>query len=243
MVAIEQAIKSLSSEVVHAISSQAETAEDQQNTKDDLNAQQDMAFWALCMVGVSLGQLAATIVGIALVYKTLQSTRDAVGEAKQATKAANAAVKVTEDSAERQLRAYVIPETVTIDALEVERPVITTIVKNSGQTPAYEVLCIATCKIMVNGREDFQYSGEQIGPMIVAAQGTFTATNVLKQSVINDHKDALVQGTEKAYLYGLLSYIDCFKVKRTCKFRYVLYVRKRLEDGVMILCSEGNEAD
>ena len=61
-------------------------------------------------VDLGVWQFIAGLVGIYLIARTLKATRDAVTEANDATNAARHAVDITEDTARRQLRAYVVAE-------------------------------------------------------------------------------------------------------------------------------------
>lgn len=58
----------------------------------DLHAQQDMALWALGVFLASMGTLFLTGVGVLLLWETLRATRETLREAKNATRAAMAAV-------------------------------------------------------------------------------------------------------------------------------------------------------
>jgi hypothetical protein len=105
----------------------------------DLKAQQDMSAWAFGMLWVSGIGLMLSALGVWFIWETLKSTRAALVEAKNATKAAEATVRVTEDSARRQLRAYLIatPKGLTLTATGDVSALIQ--IKNTGQTPAYRI--------------------------------------------------------------------------------------------------------
>lgn len=93
----------------------------------DLAAQQSMAETAIKMLVVSsalsLLSLAATTIGIVYVWRTLRATRKAN--------------RIAQDSAHRQLRAYIVTKELRVKKLVVgERPHFEVVLINSGQTPA-----------------------------------------------------------------------------------------------------------
>jgi hypothetical protein len=73
----------------------------------DLEAQQEMARWALLMMIASFLSVGVTAVGVVFVKQTLDATRAAVNEAENATAAARNTINVTQDLGRRQLRAYI----------------------------------------------------------------------------------------------------------------------------------------
>lgn len=97
---IESAIRDLIPKPDEAKNQWAEDRE-----KADLQAQEDMAFWAKAMTFATWASVAVTVMGLYLIWRTLHHTKIAAGhtegmlvEAKAATKAANLAA----ESADRQ---------------------------------------------------------------------------------------------------------------------------------------------
>jgi hypothetical protein len=97
----------------------------------DLWAQSLMALWAF-------GQLILTGVGIWYIRKTLLETEAAVKLAGKGNDAAQAAVEVTREIGEAQVRCYVQITKVAMDYAGLE-PVIVFSLHNSGQSPAANV--------------------------------------------------------------------------------------------------------
>ena len=92
------------------IAEQFEAHAREQPTNQDLQAQQDMAFWALWMFVASCGTILITSIGVYFVWKTLEETRAAVGAATDGNKAAQLAAELTLKSveiAEHAERAWV----------------------------------------------------------------------------------------------------------------------------------------
>ena len=84
-----------------------DSAEEKQDKKADLRAQEDMAYWARWMFFANLGSLAFTIAATVLLAFTFKQTRRATYAARQSAAASKQAVRVSRHSAEQQLRAYV----------------------------------------------------------------------------------------------------------------------------------------
>lgn len=92
------------------------------------------------IVDLTAIQFLAGIVGVVLVGLTLRATREAVREANDATNAAKEALRITRESSERQLRAYVHFQAADLNNLLPDQvPKLTIQVRNAGQTPAYRV--------------------------------------------------------------------------------------------------------
>lgn len=114
------------------------------------------AQWIMSVSGIAA--LFVSIWAVWLLGRTLTVTRDAVAEAKKGAEAAEAAVKVTSDTAKRQLRAYLSftkIETITItDHLrsDIQRRVdgysFRLTIENPGQTPALECFIRGSVSIM-----------------------------------------------------------------------------------------------
>lgn len=116
--------------------------------------------------------------GLIGLFYSLHLTRKAVGEAKDATAVADAALKAQEEHAKRQLRAYVAVEAETLNSLQVgQRPAYLIIVRNSGQTPARNVRLYVRHKITSRGSE----LGLEIEPYDVPAFVIGAASEVIRQ--------------------------------------------------------------
>ena len=97
---IETAIRDLVSQ-----QNRPESDEERDRAKRDLEAQEDMAWWAAAMFSVTVASVLVTAMGVYLVWRTLLATRRAadaavtmVGEAQAATRAGQAAVEQAEIS-------------------------------------------------------------------------------------------------------------------------------------------------
>lgn len=122
------------------ISEHIETYYRDQAANEDLQAQQDMAYWAGALF---FSSTILTGIGIYLLYGTLSATRETLHEAERATAIANRTVDETSRIGEAQVRAYLYFESVEVDyIIEKTRKtcIITVVVRNTGQSPARRVV-------------------------------------------------------------------------------------------------------
>lgn len=106
--------------------------------EQDLKAQRDMSKWAFAT-------MLATIAGVVLIAATLRYTAQAAFAASEAAVHAESIVQVTDRMARQQLRAYLSTEFMEFQQVAPgEAPVAVIRVRNAGQTPALNVVHIAT---------------------------------------------------------------------------------------------------
>jgi hypothetical protein len=101
-----------------------------------VSAEDTLAQWVMAFL--SFGALVVSGAAVWLVSETLKETKKAVADSARAAKAAEAAVEVTRESAEKQLRAYVEVVSVRLgDETQEGAPApVHVCLKNTGQTPA-----------------------------------------------------------------------------------------------------------
>lgn len=109
------ALQKIESAIRDIVPPKDEAADQRQEDRDkaDLQAQEDMAFWAKLMFLASALTVAVTFGGLVLIWRTLHHTKraansavDMVNEARLTTKAAQDAIEVTREIGEAQVRAY-----------------------------------------------------------------------------------------------------------------------------------------
>jgi hypothetical protein len=157
-------------------------------------------------------------------------TLRAVEAAEKAAKAAEAAVDHSRETAERQLRAYVWLKAVQLnDFLLGHIPVVILEVRNSGQTPAYDLEIGAGCFAMpyplppntlfppmnpgINPTKMVLHPGSE-PPFNAPARFSYTPGNTLTE------KQAKALATDKVriYVFALVQYLDAFGKKRETRF-------------------------
>lgn len=236
---------------------QVKAAEDRQRDKDQLEADQSAALWAMVAALAALSQIPLSAFGIWLVWGTLKATKAAVEEAGDATDAAQAAVDVTEKTAHLQLRPYVYITSEHVGAT-ISRPDITKGVsiklprdvgsiefsfKNFGQTPAKRVRIRARCFVggywNVPFRSNFGsavwiYVGD-MPPGFEKNIDAYTVTNLASQYA------AVKDAVKSIILDGQIEYWDAAGAKYTTKFRRAC-TGDDVERGTFFVTPKGNEA-
>jgi hypothetical protein len=176
--------------------------------------------------GVKPGELLLFLATVGLWYATMRLVRDA------------------RHTAERQLRAYVFVESVElITESRIVRAVLS--IKNSGQTPAYDLVVYVGISSRGAGEifvppepDDVSLDKLSVGPgMSISTSNQFEvpATN-------NELLRAFDNGLAVVYIYGRIDYIDAFNVPR-----YLIYRMRaaKLSNGSWHLAAtpDGNKAN
>jgi hypothetical protein len=191
----------------------------------DLQAQQEMADWALVMALATVAGLAASGVGLWALFRTLDATREANN--------------VLQRSAERQLRAYVQPIDLELQDFVVGK--LTRVewkLKNFGQTPAYNVRYISEIFYPpAPGKQAvrFQKRFSTAKSMVVAPSVAHTVQIKLKNPLPQATYDAVKAGTQIIIFAGCITYLDAFKRRRRTVFRAVLNLDSLSGDGKAVL--------
>jgi hypothetical protein len=156
----------------------------------------------------------------------------------------------------RQLRAHVFPDDISIvdgsllDPPEMHKadiPAISMRIKNSGQTPAYDVVSWWEIKVIPVAEEGFLSV-----PVLAKKHSTTVGTGCtfskglwFDRAITADEKEEIFRGTLGIYAHGRLEYRDVFKFRRFSNFRLV-YTAKRfppVKGAVMSFCEHGNSAN
>lgn len=143
--------------------------------------------------------------------------------------------KGAEDTARRQLRAYV-----GVSALRDVRPggnsTVTLKLRNHGQTPAYKLSIIVTGKTFTPGQPRTFAHGE---PDIMRSRATLGGNaEAQKELAFNP-----IQSDEELYLFGEATYTDVFGVVRRTCFRFIIGGSAWPAAGSMVVYEDGNESD
>ena len=129
------------------------TEYEKRQAADDVQAQRDMALWALVMCVLAGAQLVIGGLGIWYIRKTLVATEGAVREAGDATIAANKSVAETARIGEAQVRAYlsVIGAEYILKEGDFATSKFVLKLNNSGSTPATSVSIFCGCNVLTIG--------------------------------------------------------------------------------------------
>jgi hypothetical protein len=166
---------------------------------------------------------------------------------QQAIWRSGASERNTPNIAERQLRAYV-----TVDGAAIskfggkEPPEFQVILKNTGQTPAYEIKGFTGVFM-----GDFPYrqtfptvGGVQSFPSVLGAGSIMRGIVPTARSLSDAEIAAIKDGTGAIYGFGGVSYKDAFGDSHLTKYRFFFGgTAGARPDGLMMATEQGNSAD
>jgi hypothetical protein len=164
------------------------------------------------------------------------ATRDLVADAKH--------------NAERQLQAYIFPHELVVSNVELgKRPIANMLVKNTGLTPATDVIAWAGVWVgnfplvaeLVRATPEFMKTASRrsVGP-----GASFTINHAWNETLTEQHMQMLGSGTAAVFVWGEMTYVDMFGKKRTTSFRSYYGGDTGLRPGgATTTASEGNEAN
>jgi hypothetical protein len=175
-----------------------------------------------------------------------KAAKESADTSKIQAEVARDTLKTMQDTAERQLRAYVGVSDASIHKVETGAPEAIVHIKNFGQTPAYDVrawihMWIAEhplSEVLPDAPEDLPKGTAVIHP------GTHVAFFMPKEPPVKAEFIPLL-GTAAGtiYVYGIIKYRDVFKRERTTKYRLIYGGREPVRGSLMKHDQNGNDAD
>ena len=187
----------------------------------DLAAQRGMGDAAWWMVFISAFTFLATAIGVWFVKRTLDATLEAVKDTGEATIAMQRQNKIAEDTAQRQLRAYVSitdPIIGTDDTGDSDQDRFSVNLKNSGQTPASVNYFAVIMRTFENNILSELHRHKTNVTINIAGAGSSIRIPI---SIDNKIYALLESGyTGPVIVHGLVSYKDIFNIERTTKFSF-----------------------
>jgi hypothetical protein len=212
--------------------------EERRNTREELDlvAQRDAADAASHSAWWAKWQFWASALGLIGLGFTFWETR------RTASAAINAN-KLSEDTAKRQLRAYVLVESVVASKDPRSKDgfgaVVTT--KNFGMTPAKDLsewveITVADLPLTISlpPHKPNNPSRSIVGP------GVSTIQIPTMKKLPDDIESAVLENRAAIYVYGEVQYADAFGERRTTKYRLMSSGQGHVL-GLYRACSEGNE--
>jgi hypothetical protein len=201
----------------------------------------------------SLVALVCAAISVRVAYNAFSATTEAVSEARRQAQAAEAQIKIAEDSERRRLRAYVGLSGAGSAAASLLPPNVGTIrvgVRNYGQTPALR----AQIESRIDMREfpsppksDFSV------PVVVGKANPITifpgdndSTNItfrLKRPMTSDEIAKIADGTRwRIYAWGTIYYFDVFGAQHYTNF-CMTYFKPEGNTASSEPCEEHNDSD
>jgi hypothetical protein len=201
------------------------------------------AQWVMWLTG---GMLVVAVGQAWLFFVQLRLMRASMKVAEAAAAATERSVETMEDTARRQLRAYVSVDRAWIEFPEPGVPSVTVIVKNAGQTPAHDL------RHWIHQWVE-KYPLEVQLP--IPPEGFVTSSSLLGAGATHDmwikHPKPIVKlpfvdeiGTAEAtiYVYGEIKYKDIFGNQQFVRYRLMYGGRTKPTPGFLSPCENGNEA-
>jgi hypothetical protein len=154
-------------------------------------------------------------------------------------------VRGAEDTAERQLRAYVFLENALFEETVENTWAIHYRIRNFGQTPAHKVEVAATANVVEwkNDRTLIPQPGstKDVAFGSMAPGGDFFDNDVFVSDCCSVHD--LNTGLKAIFLVGIISYIDVFRVGRRTRFQYYVGGDVGCSGNEMSADDKGNDAN
>jgi hypothetical protein len=178
---------------------------------------------------------------------SIEAAKQSAAVAGYAAEAAHKSNKIAKETAERQLRAYVLPQKAVAKVMKLgHSPEIRVEFRNSGQTPAYGLTNNMQGGFQRPGDPDAVLKwGDRVSKATVApntkliAFGGETTMLPLTQASF----DGVKEGRFIFYVCGETRYTDAFGNNRTTRYRYMFDDRTGLREGRMMAAPYGNSAD
>jgi len=198
-------------------------------------------------VGLFTGFLVYVVyLQILLMFRQETWLRGSFKAADASARAAMEGVITAQDTAQRQLRAYVHVAAGDINFPSPGFPEAEIVIKNSGQTPAYHVrhwihMWIAEHPLKVTlpiPSHDFQMATDVLAP------GAMSIMPIEKGGGPVPVESIRLLGTAEGtiYIYGMITYKDVFGIERYTKYRLMYGGQGPVAPGKLKPDSDGNEA-
>jgi len=185
------------------------------------------------------------IAGFGAVILSLIFTGWAAWAAGHAAKAAEASVAITEDTAKRQLRAYMSPAESRLDDFKTDKIAWAFVVfRNTGQTPAYDVRSRVALRFVTAPVTDFELvlTGEESSSSIGPGLDIHPRIS-LPAMITSAHMSDFYSGKRECWFHGWVKYRDAFGEQRETNFRYFLDIESALSGRfAWSVATEGNDA-
>jgi hypothetical protein len=203
---------------------------------------------ALTILGISPGEWLLGIVAFLLWYAVNTLVRERREASKTQSAVAQSTLRTMQDTACRQLRAYVNVDSVlrVDDPGDVDRVgfAIQVEVRNSGQTPAYDLFQWAKIEVREFPLADrMPIHCVDGGSRAILAPGAKTVTFPAYRHGLSQHEvDAILENQAAIYVYGEIDYRDTFGKRRLTQFRFRCH-GQGYAMGTFRADAEGNDAN
>lgn len=232
---------------LEALEPKPETADERRRAEGDLEAQAKMAVWAERMTYVTGASAFVSILGIVLLFVTLRQNRRSMKIALMGVRRANASVRVSRQTAERQLRAYLNYFNGRVMNFGKPGAYVRAQVVNRGQTPAYEVRLRQSAVLApLPLTEPLRHGPEKklTNAGVLQPGDDFGLTVTVTPDLTEEQAKAVNDGAAAIYFFGEIEYRDAFGQFRWSRYRMMLRgdFKENPAHG-LVVCEEGNDAN
>jgi len=195
-----------------------------QNTDKDLQAQQDMAYWAFMMFIASVASVIVSVGALVMLLRSLRQTEKAISTDR--------------DVGHAQVRAYIAISPEGPMALPGQVPTATIKFKNSGQSPAYRFREIAALMICEHPLADHQkrlieFAADERIPSQTIQAGAEIRDEATDIGIMTREDFEIIRdnGARRLYCTALAAYDDVFGVPHETNLCAYSIVKKLSEPG------------
>lgn len=147
-------------------------------------------------------------------------------------------------TSQRQLRAYLFVHKAIFTDITSDGFKVILKIRNFGQTPAYKILVTGTARPMPDPRKrNFdQRTVNALQSHTIGPGGKYLhaiEVSGLPQIAIS----AVETGADQIYVFGIISYEDCFGVPHTTEYRFLQDGVAQNNAGRFKICDEGNDSN
>lgn len=184
------------------IAREVDAYEEKTNTNKDLEAQQDMAFWAQAQFWLTATGLAISVFGLIFVWQSLRQTRQAITNDREVGHA--------------QVRAYVMIDMPVPVITPGNAPKVNFNIHNTGQSPAHRVAYIASFALLpmplppTMGHIGGAAPDQDTPQMSIASGEKMIGEALGLPPLTQDDMRNLLDGTQALYVFARVFYRDVF---------------------------------
>jgi len=206
--------------VVPAAQSEAQAAQERRDREAQSKIDRNMLLTNIALAVFACLQLVIT----AITLRGLKHAETAAQAADAAADASKRAVEIATDTAQRQLRAYVVVGIGVLEgATENGQPTGRVVVQNVGQTPAYQVSTDMEIAVVSEGQNFNVLSPDDVKRvhMVIGAGHSVRTSQKAAFSLTAEGLAAVQAGTSAIFISGCTVYEDIFGKTWSTQFCHI----------------------